>query len=1432
MNYDYIGATGENNIKDYIDITSNILNINSSNLILNSSNYTSNASNILQNNLNTVNNKLIVIDNSISSINSSITTLQNEVIAVQGETTANTAAIADISPIVAADTITLAGLVPVVGGHTLAIISLDGSIANCLKKENIDSGNIGLYQSLGGAFLNIVYNLNHFKDVPVIGTNREFNLNDTYANLPTTKNNKITWTSPLNYNTSTDTATIDLSNYYNKSEIVNISNNNNLNNSNYAANISNIIIRNSSNYASNISNVIIINSSNYASNISNVIIRNSSNYASNISNVIIINNSNYASNISNIIIRNSSNYASNISNVLLTNISLNNSNYVSNISNVIITNVNNNYLKLSGGTLTGTLNGTVINATSTTTASDFKGIYIMHATRQSHLPYLPNSQFYFRAPVNIDNDADYLSFGSRTGNFIIKLFGEDYGFGINSFTLRYNAGLTASHKFYTGSTNTFTIHGDGNISTLGTITEAGTLLTNKYLQLAGGNMTANANITLSGTGTFTGKHSGDGSLLTNLPLSSYSTSGNDANYVLKSGSTMTGALTVPNITLGSGGKINSADDYHYIQISQPTDTLTIQEYGTISFNIGETKTQKAYINSTGLTVSGTCSATTFSGNGANINNLTYNNITGSPWINSGTNKMYNKDLSSGFVGIGVSDPLGTLEIRGYNSIFQGSIEDNKIKFGHSNLWSTNQLFCNRQFRFLTSETATSNIAFFGYIDSYDNPVNRTMILAITRTSCDMTGNITATKVINAPIINASSNFNINSVNINNWLFNSTGTNHEATPDFNNINKFGYTFINGGTNGPTGTGDTQFYSWFIGLGANYPAMYGTIGSYGMQFAIGRTADNPILSIRRNQNNSWTAWQGITAASLTAGDKTIVGNLSLGAGTTNSYQLLINRPTPTAAASIQTIQQGIGYNQKLTLQAISGTVGIGTTDPETKLDVNGSILLRTAAATSGGTGGIFFRNGYTSVSPYNCSIMTYDHNADTFCDGISINGYDGVSICTGLNERQERMRVNVNGNVGIGTTNPQTKLDIFDATNPKIFLNQNGTTRCFISGTSSGLDLGNDVGTSKIIRFMPDNVERMRINSSGNAGLGITNPNCRLYISTNAGNNVNSFAIRVSSGGGTDGSGFATLIGLGAESGGWSKCAIGHTRTNGYDVGDIVFLNRGTIDNADCTMSDVKMRINSAGNISMNGYLLIGSGNFTHPLVVNATTNSTFSYVYVRVGFQGGADFNSTSYNANVSAVFAGSIYITTNIINSSDIRIKKEINDINDDGALQQILAIEPKTYKYIDFLSKGSSVVYGFIAQQVKEVIPHAVETVKDTIPNIYKPAFCSSNIITLDNDVSQDLNIGDNIKIYDELGKDDIYNITEINSNIIKIDKDINSSNVFVYGKEIEDFHTLKKDYIFSLNVCATQELYKLIQNQNIIIEELKNRISILEQK
>jgi hypothetical protein len=76
------------------------------------------------------------------------------------------------------------------------------------------------------------------------------------------------------------------------------------------------------------------------------------------------------------------------------------------------------------------------------------------------------------------------------------------------------------------------------------------------------------------------------------------------------------------------------------------------------------------------------------------------------------------------------------------------------------------------------------------------------------------------------------------------------------------------------------------------------------------------------------------------------------------------------------------------------------------------------------------------------------------------------------------------------------------------------------------------------------------------------------------------------------------------------------------------------------------------------------------------------------------------------------------------------------------------------------------------------------------------------------------------------------LVNVINVNSNTVEIDGEIDYSDVFVFGKEIIDFHALKKEDIFTLNVYATQELYKLVQQQNIIFQDLQQRIEILENK
>ena len=51
----------------------------------------------------------------------------------------------------------------------------------------------------------------------------------------------------------------------------------------------------------------------------------------------------------------------------------------------------------------------------------------------------------------------------------------------------------------------------------------------------------------------------------------------------------------------------------------------------------------------------------------------------------------------------------------------------------------------------------------------------------------------------------------------------------------------------------------------------------------------------------------------------------------------------------------------------------------------------------------------------------------------------------------------------------------------------------------------------------------------------------------------------------------------------------------------------------------------------------------------------------------------------------------------------------------------------------------------------------------------------------------------------------------------------------IFVYGTEVDDFHTITKEYIFTLNACATQELHRRIVSQDERIRELEAKVERL---
>ena len=232
------------------------------------------------------------------------------------------------------------------------------------------------------------------------------------------------------------------------------------------------------------------------------------------------------------------------------------------------------------------------------------------------------------------------------------------------------------------------------------------------------------------------------------------------------------------------------------------------------------------------------------------------------------------------------------------------------------------------------------------------------------------------------------------------------------------------------------------------------------------------------------------------------------------------------------------------------------------------------------------------------------------------------------------------------------------------------------------------------------------------------------------------------------------------------------------------------------------------------------------------------SSSYNTDMDRFVIQSGGDirFNNTSGMAMATIFNNGDFRTAGSQISDSDNRIKKDVADIDEAGALRMIMEIEPKTYRYIDeerstkCVKENDSRIYGFIAQQIRNVIPDATELRKNFLPNIMKRAIMDNDRVYLDLTGFGDLPLNDvdrKINIRFKNGGGYNFCITEVNKEYFVIDNaDRLIEEVFVYGYEVNDFHILTKDYIYTLNVSATQELCRKMEAQERRIKELEDML------
>jgi len=524
-------------------------------------------------------------------------------------------------------------------------------------------------------------------------------------------------------------------------------------------------------------------------------------------------------------------------------------------------------------------------------------------------------------------------------------------------------------------------------------------------------------------------------------------------------------------------------------------------------------------------------------------------------------------------------------------------------------------------------------------------------------------------------------------------------------------------------------------------------------------------------------------------------------------------------------------------------LNGNVGIGTASPSAKLELN----------DSGNSGGNFLKMYQPNLATGGSTSILLGKSDDLFNHanikfvshptGIGFVNYlsMGVTPYSTLNVSAGRVGINTTDLVRslqvVGDTLIQGSLEIRGYYSSYGALELNGVTGAYVDFGPPGSDYRSriiheefDRSLNFIVSDLYDKY-KMTLASSGNLGLGTTTPTAKLHVNGSAvidGNAViNGGSLTVKNTPGT---------------GGWTGFELQGSNASYIDFGPdtIDFRSRIVHQASDRSLTFTVNGSTSAIHIAGTGRVTIGGSNGSYPLTVFGSSNSGsiggYAGWYNVYGWQN----QTTSYDVSIYSqnfMMAGQGFVSV-----SDQRIKKDIIEIEDGESLSILRQIEPKRYRYIDEYKRGTDYVYGFIAQQVRGVLPAASGLVKDFIPSIMTSAtvsYDSTNditTVTLVDNKQHNLtseNSNSRVRFFDENDMNTDLELHEIVSgDIFKVKGELKGVNTFVYGVEVDDFHTLNKDAIFTVAVAALQEVDRQLQEEKQKVSNLETELATLQQQ
>ena len=504
--------------------------------------------------------------------------------------------------------------------------------------------------------------------------------------------------------------------------------------------------------------------------------------------------------------------------------------------------------------------------------------------------------------------------------------------------------------------------------------------------------------------------------------------------------------------------------------------------------------------------------------------------------------------------------------------------------------------------------------------------------------------------------------------------------------------------------------------------------------------------------------------------------------------------------------------------------AGNVGIGTTAPANKLQIG------TFASLSITGNDIAIGNGTQAMSFYQSATNSgwYTTNNFALLPGVNGTGNVGIGIAAPLAKLHIAGNVKIDGSntleFGAGIAGKEVSagkigyqsFGLFDALD--IVGAGTGVNRKIKFWNEGGAEFSGNIGVGNTATaYKMDIADRIRIRSSSvssTAGVALNNSNNSVVSAFIGTKDLDLVGIY----GSNAGWGLLMNTNTGALAVGYQNPVAGYRLSvlgNQYLNGALVATGTAEIGGA----ADV------TGNLYVGGKIGIGGSAYA-PLEVFTGVPGTYSenWTYLQ---------NQTFTSKTLSIRAHGSV-IAEFFAATSDARIKNIMGISNSSKDLETINALHITDYTMKDKIMYGNKPFKKVIAQEVEKVYPQVVSTNVGYIPNVYAvpgkiEKITTGYLLSFNNKHNLSMAakkiqimIERDTRQFEIISTPSEYQVV-INATDLKTDK------VFVYGEEVNDFRSVDYEGLTTLNISATQELSKLIKQQQVVIESQEQQIEQL---